>query len=146
MEAWSTLKGTKKLVLFQDHLLSYFQFGFFQPNIPGTAIGSPPNSKMAEREETLKEVWHEIFIFKFFLWISVPRAPECPILFRFFFENSLMNVYQRWSRKSRVRLPSSFAFGWMNATRQERVYLHGHFSVLSPKSIEIQINMDIFCK
>ena len=66
MEAWSTLKGTKKLFLFQDHLFSYFQLGFFQPNIPGTAIGSPPNSNMAEREETLKEVWHEIFIFKFF--------------------------------------------------------------------------------
>ncbi len=27
---------------------------------------------------SLKGVWHAIFSFKFFLWISVPRAPEYP--------------------------------------------------------------------
>ncbi len=54
MEARSTLSGTKELFLFQDHLLSLFQLGSFQPNIPGKARFSSEQLNFSEIEETLK--------------------------------------------------------------------------------------------
>ncbi len=54
----------------------------------------------------LKGVWHEIFDFRFFLWISVPQAPKYSIgAVLNFFENSRrysrMNIYRRcrWHRR-----------------------------------------------
>ncbi len=56
----------------------------------------------------LKGVWHEIFAFRFFSLINVPRAPEYPIrTISNFFENSRrysrMNVYQRCQRHRRKK-------------------------------------------
>ncbi len=48
------IKRNKELFLFPDHLLSYFQLGSFQPNIPGTARFSSEQLNFSEREETLK--------------------------------------------------------------------------------------------
>ncbi len=52
------------------------------------------NRRESKMQASLKGVWHEIFDFKFFSWISVPQAPKYSIeAFLNFFENS-----RRYSR------------------------------------------------
>ncbi len=46
-----------------------------------------------------KGVWHEIFYFRFFLWISFPRAPTDPI-------GSISNFYENSRRSSTVKVPA----------------------------------------
>ncbi len=115
-------KRNKTLFLFPDPLLSLFQLGSFQLNIPGTARFSSEQLNFSEREVTLKWVWHEIFIITFFSWISVPRGPKCPIMtVSIFFEIS--RRYSQMNVKSKIpplcQTPFTFCC-WLNGCNAAR--------------------------
>ncbi len=147
MEAWSTLRGTKNYFISRS-LIELFSVRLFSTKHSWYSKVLLRTVKFFWERRNFKVNLTRDFQTKVFFMNQCPRAPECPIrTVSNFFENSRryveMNVYQRWCRKYRVRLLLSFAFGWMEATRQERVlrYLHEHFAVLSPPS-QVHRNAD----